>query len=1338
MNVLQAFYAKESPIPPPNPITPPVILTPYPVLPPSPLFDPWYFFVLEELLPPKKQIHPPSSSSTTLSNSSRKQACILVPPSFSTYTPTPPQIYELGKSSIKMRVKHHEEQVEVADNVATTVEAQAAMMANTNNPNRNSGLRRTPIPIGVKEAYKITWSEFKRLLIKKYCPQTEIKKMEEAITMTPEVNRAEVDPLNPPPPASESDAEDVIEVENPIKHEDETVPASVYEVGESSTLPFLQGDSDGLLPGLMRSDINFLFGRMASLLRRLCGRETAHTLVKKKGKAMEKYYEKLVEKLGSAEDKVGCKNLKKELEEARIMPLKTSPLIQAPIYRMIKESVDVAIVAERARQANVGNDVRGSGPVRGQDAAPATRECTFDGFMKCNPTAFHGTEGAVELRRWFKKTESVSGISQCAEGKKVKFAASTLQGLALTWWNAKVATIERVKVDAYIRGLTNNIKGGVTSSKPANLNEAVRMAYKLMEQKSQARDERILEGKKRKKARERVSHGTAPTDGKVGHKARYCKEKNVSMGANSLPTLTCYDCGEQGHTRNRCPKKFKQEDVGEVRGQAYAIKDAEPKGLNVVTVNHIFEIDLMLIELGTFDVIIGRDWLVKHDAVIVCGEKVVRIPYGNKMLIVESDKGVSRLKAISCIKAHKYVERGCHLFLVHVTEKKSKEKRLEDVPVIRDFPKMFPKEFPRLLPPRQVEFRIDLVPGAAPVACAPYRVAPFEMRELSVQLQELLKKGFIHPSHRELNKLTVKNRYHLPRIDDLFDQLQGSSVYSKINLPSGYHQLRIKEEDIPITAFRTRYGHFKFQVMPFGLTNAPAVFIDLMNRVKFPGHVIDRSGVHVDPAKIKANNSWAAPTTPTEVRWNELLSDYDCEIRYHPGKASVVANALSQKEKNNPLHVRALMMTIQNDLPKQIHKAQEEAMKRKNVKAENLRRLIKQIFEFCPDGTRCFGNRVWLPRFGGLRDLVMQESHKSKYFIHPGSDKMYQDLKLLYWWSNMKVDIAMYERIIMDFVSGLPRMPSGYDTIWVIINRLTKLDHFLPMKKMDSMEKLTRLYLKEIESRHGVPVSIILDRDSHFTVIRFGKRGKLNPRYVGPFKVLDRIREVAYKLDLPEELSRVHNTFHVSNLKKCHADEPLAVPLDGLHFDDKLHFVEEPVEIVDREVRRLKRSRNPLVKVRWNSKRGPEFTWDRHLPLVEFSYNNSYHASIKVAPYEALYELKCRSPVCWSDVRDSQLTGPELIHDTTEKIVQIKNRLLTARSRQESYVDKRTKPLEFEVGDMVLLKVSPWKGVVRFGKHRKLSPCYIGPFRIITRVFHVAYTLELPEELKGIHSTSHF
>ncbi|GJW87267.1 putative reverse transcriptase domain-containing protein [Tanacetum coccineum] len=361
----------------------------------------------------------------------------------------------------------------------------------------------------------------------------------------------------------------------------------------------------------------------------------------------------------------------------------------------------------------------------------------------------------------------------------------------------------------------------------------------------------------------------------------------------------------------------------------------------------------MPVELGSFDAIIGIDWLVKYQEIIVCAEKIIRIPWGNETLIVHRDgsnrEHEDRLHIISYSKTQEYMLKGCPVFLANVntkeTEDKSEKKRLEDVPIVRDFPDVFPEDLPGLPPTRQVEFQIDLIPGAAPVARAPYRLAPSEMKELSEQLKELSDKGFIRPSsspwgapvlfvkkkdgsfrmcidYRELNKLTVKNRYPLPRIDDLFDQLQGSSVYSKIDLRSGYHQLRVREEDIPKTAFRTRYGHYEFQVMPFGLTNAPAVFMDLMNRVckpyldkfvivfiddiliysknkqeheehlklilellkkeelyakfskcefwipkvQFLGHVIDSQGIHVDPAKIESIKDWASPKSPTEIR----------------------------------------------------------------------------------------------------------------------------------------------------------------------------------------------------------------------------------------------------------------------------------------------------------------------------------------------------------------------------------------------------------------------------------------------------------------------------------------
>ncbi|GJS45497.1 putative reverse transcriptase domain-containing protein [Tanacetum coccineum] len=1035
---------------------------------------------------------------------------------------------------------------------------------------------------------------------------------------------------------------------------------------------------------------------------------------------------------------------------------------------------------------------------------------------------------------------------------------------------------------------------------------------------------------------------------KVGHFARDCRSSGNTNGANTQKGNGanpkgngCFECGAPGHFKRDCPK-LKNKDGGNrnAQGWVYAVGNAKKRGnasgnpdSNVVTVNdrsfissafsslidiahtllensydveladgkivgvdtimrgctlnflnHPFNIDLMPVELGSFDVIIGMDWLRRCHAVIVCDEKLVRIPYGNETLIFhgnESNDGrESRLTIISCSKAQEYMAKGCQIFLAQISAKKEEDKsegkQLKDVPIVRDFPEVFPEDLPGLPPARPVEFQIDLIPGAAPVARAPYRLAPSEMKELSEQLQELSDKGFIRPSsspwgapvlfvkkkdgsfrmcidYRELNKLTVKNRYPLPRIDDLFDQLQGSSIYSKIDLRSGYHQLRVREQDIPKTAFRTRYGHYEFQVMPFGLTNAPAVFMDLMNRVckpyldkfvivfiddiliyskdekeheehlkailellkkeklyakfskcefwipkvQFLGHVIDSRGIHVDPAKIESIKDWASPKTPTEIRqflglagyyrrfiegflkiaksmtkltqkgvkfdwgekeenafqlikqklcsavlmqrekviayasrqlkiheknytthdlelgsvvfalkiwrhylygtkctvftdhkslqhildqkelnmrqrrWLELLSDYDCDIRYHPGKANVVADALSQ--------------------------AQIEALKPENLENEDVGGMIrkdipKEKLEPRADGTLCLNDRSWLPCYGELRSVIMHESHKSKYSIHPGSEKMYQDMKKLYWWPNMKAEIATYvskcltcarvkaehqrpsgllvqpaipewkwDNIMMDFITKLPKSSHGFETIWVIVDRLTKFAHFLPIREIDPLEKLARLYLNRVVARHGIPISIICDHDEGFTsnvwksfqkalgtnismstayhpetdgqskrtiqtledmlracvidfskgwdrqksytdlkqkpiefevgdrvmlkvspwkgVVQFGKRGKLNPRYVRPFKVLAKIGKVAYRLELPQELSRVHHTFHVSNLKKCYANEPLVMPLEGIHVDNKLQFMEEPVEIMEREIKRLKRSRIPLVKV---------------------------------------------------------------------------------------------------------------------------------------------------------------
>ncbi|GJT13402.1 putative reverse transcriptase domain-containing protein [Tanacetum coccineum] len=1032
------------------------------------------------------------------------------------------------------------------------------------------------------------------------------------------------------------------------------------------------------------------------------------------------------------------------------------------IKRLVEKRVAKAIEEYEKSRANLDSAGSSGGNPGNAGGTMNVHGCSHKTFMNGKPHTFNGTEGVVGLRRWIEKVEQVFETCKCAEEDKVMFAASTFEGRALTWWNGNVHTLglvnanhipwtefktmmtteycpateiqrmeqelwtltlkgddieaynnrfhelalmcpelvptEKKKIERYTRGFPERIKGNITSSKPATLHDAINMARELVEQAVQGNSPGLCCSP----TEELRLCGFLPKCKPIatsplwrGPPKCLIVPKKLSFGEGLSAIFWWQSFVSSAFTPfiDIAPTALNTSYEVELADGKVVSTNTILRSCTLVLLNHVFKIDLLPTRLGSFDVIVGMDWLSYHRAVIDCYEKIIRIPLLNgEFLEVQGERPEKNPGSLVYIKAD--------------------EKKIDDIRVVRDFPEVFLDDLSGLPPVREIEFHIDLIPGALPVVKSPYRLALSEMLELSNQLKELQEKGFIRPSHspwgapvlfvkkkdsamrmcieyRELNKLTMKNRYPLPIIDDLFDQLEGGCCFSKIDLRLGYHQLRVREEDIPKTAFRTRYGHFEFTVMPFGLTNAPTIFMDLMN-------------ASCKPILGQIRNCESSSRTPG----GQL-----------DGIHVVLCMVVSRFIENFFKIAKPLTLLTQKNKTYVYGDEQDEAFRILKEKLCNAPVLAlpggpDDFVVYCDASKQGFGS-VLMQRGKVIaytsRQLKKHEKNYTTHDLELGADKMYYDLRDLYWWPGMKRDIDEYvskcltcskikaehqkpsgllqqpeipewkwEKIPMDLVTKLPRRSGGYDAIWVIVDRLTKSAQFLPIREDYKTEKLARIYINEIVARHGMPVSIISDRDGRFA---------------------------------------------------SHFWQALQEALGT-----KLHMSTAYHPETDGQSECIIQTLEDMLRACVMDFGG---SWDTHLPLVEFSYNNSYHMSVKCAPFEALYGRKCRSPVIWTEVGESQLIGPELVQETTEKIFQIQERLKTARSRQKSYADKRRKPLEFKVGDRVLLKVSPWKGVVRFGKKGKLAPRYVGPFEIVECVGPVAYRLKLPQELSCVHDTFH-
>nr|ABA98022.1 retrotransposon protein, putative, Ty3-gypsy subclass [Oryza sativa Japonica Group] len=1189
-----------------------------------------------------------------------------------------------------------------------------------------------------------------------------------------------------------------------------------------------------------------------------------------------------------------------------------------------------------------------------QQFGPPPPQSKLPEFLRVRPPTFSSTTNPMEANDWLHAIEKKLNLLQCNDQEKVAFATHQLQGPASAWWDNHMATRppdgvvaqkkrefralhqgnrtvteylhefnrlaryapEDVRTDAekqekFMAGLDDELTNQLISGDYADFERLVDKAIRQEDQRNKM-------DRKRKAAQFRAPQGSHQrprfTPGQQGgpttmivRQYRPFNPSNFPQGASGSqnhhggqpnrgaaprPPMapaqsgppaqakketgakpgSCFNCGELGHFADKCPKP----------------RRAGPRFIQA-RVNHASAEEAQAAPevVLDLDVILGMDWLTKFKGVIDCANHTVTLTNEKGETVVYKSL-VSPKQGVSLNQIETEIP-------VDTVEKNLR--KLEYIPIVCEYPEVFPEDLTTMPPKREIEFRIDLAPGTAPIYKRPYRMAANELAEVKKQVDEQLQKGYIRPStspwgapvifvekkdktkrmcvdYCALNEVTIKNKYPLLRIDDLFDQLKGAEVFSKIDLRSGYHQLRIQEEDIPKTAFTTRYGLYECTVMSFGLTNAPAFFMNLMNKVfmefldkfvvvfiddiliyskseeeheqhlrlvleklkehqlyakfskcdfwltevKFLGHVITAQGVAVDPSNLLKKDEkfkWTAecdksieelkkklvsapvlilpdqmkdfqvycdasrhglgcvlmqegrvvayasrqlrphegnyPTHDLELaavvhalkiwrhylignrcevytdhkslkyiftqpdlnlrqrRWLELIKDYDMSIHYHPGKANVVADALSRKSYCTALCIEGMCEELRQEfehlnvgivehgfvaalearptLVDQVRAAQVNDSEIAELK-KNMRVGKARDFHEDEHGTIWLGERLCVPDDKELKDLILTEAHQTQYSIHPGSTKMYQDLKEKFWWAEhqrpagllqpLQIPEWKWEEIGMDIITGLPRTSSGHDSIWVVVDRLTKVAHFIPVHTTYTGKRLAELYLSRIMCLHGVPKKIVSDRGSQFTSKFWQKlQEKLGTRLNF---------STAYHPQTDGQTERVNQILE-DMLRAC------ALDFGG--------------------------------------------AWDKNLPYAEFSYNNSYQASLQMAPFEALYGRKCRTPLFWDQTGERQLFGTEVLAEAEEKVRIIRERLRIAQSRQKSYADNRRRKLTFEAGDYVYLRVTPLRGVHRFQTKGKLAPRFVGPYKILERRGEVAYQLELPSNMIGIHDVFH-